>query len=335
MKRTISNGGDAGRNADAGQAAATRKRIESNVCDAGRNADAGQAAATLKRKISNVGDGIGDGDGAGFTCRALDEGGLGFVVKDSIRTAIGCVGCSHRNRSQAAAIRKCIDSNACDAGRNADTGQAAATIKRNAPNACDAGRNSDAGQATATRKRISSNGGDGIGDGDGAGFTCRALDEGGLRFVVKDVIRTAIVRVSCSHRNRSQAAAIRKRRGFNPCDAGRNADAGQAAATRKRKIFNACDAGRDGDAGQATATLKRTIFNGGDGIGDGDGAGFTCRALDEGGLGFVVKDSIRTAIVRVGWIHANAGQAAAIIKRRGSNACDAGRDGDAGQGEGV
>ncbi len=88
MKRTISNGGDAGRNADAGQAAATSKRIESNVCDAGRDGDAGQAAATLKRKISNVGDGIGDGDGAGFTCRALNQGGQGFVVKDAIRTAI-------------------------------------------------------------------------------------------------------------------------------------------------------------------------------------------------------------------------------------------------------
>ena len=134
MKRTISNGGDAGRNADAGQAAATRKRIESNVCDAGRNADAGQAAATLKRKISNVGDGIGDGDGAGFTCRALDEGGLGFVVKDSIRTAIVRVGCSHRNRSQATAIHKRIGFNASDAGRNGDAGQTGHIRKCPEPN---------------------------------------------------------------------------------------------------------------------------------------------------------------------------------------------------------
>ena len=208
-------------------------------------------------------------------------------------------------------------------------------MKRSAPNASDAGRNADAGQATATLKRRAPNASDGIGDGDGAGFTCRALDEGGLRFVIKDAICTAIVRVGCSHRNRSQAAAIHKRTISNGGDAGRNADAGQAAATRKRIESNPCDAGRNADAGQAAATLKRKISNVGDGIGDGDGAGFTCRALDEGGLGFVVKDSIRTAIGRVGWIHANAGQAAAIIKRRGSNACDAGRDGDAGQGEGV
>ena len=250
MKRTISNGGDAGRNANAGQAAATRKRIVPDAGDAGRNADAGQAAATLKRKISNVGDGIGDGDGAGFTYRALDEAGLGFVVKDAICTAIVWVSCIHRNRSQAAAIRKRIESNASDAGRNADTGQAAATIKRNVPNACDAGRDGDAGQAAATLKRI---------------------------------------------------------------------------------VPNTSDAGRNADAGQAAATLKRKISNVGDGIGDGDGAGFTCRALDEGGLGFVIKDAICTAIVRVSCIHRNRSQAAAIRKRIGSNASDAGRNGDAGQ----
>ena len=227
MKRTISNGGDAGRNADAGQAAATRKRIESNVCDAGRNADAGQAAATLKRKISNVGDGIGDGDGAGFTYRALDEAGLGFVVKDAICTAIVWVSCIHRNRSQAAAIRKRIESNASDAGRNADTGQAAATIKRNVPNACDAGRDGDAGQAAATLKRRAPNAGDGIGDGDGTGFTLWTLDEGGLRFVIKDAICTAIVWVVSIHRNRSQVIATRYCIGSNAGDAGRNADAGQ------------------------------------------------------------------------------------------------------------
>jgi len=123
--------------------------------------------------------------------------------------------------------------NASDAGRNADAGQATATLKRRAPNASDGIRNYDAGQAGATLKRRAPNASDGIGDGDGAGFTCRALDEGGLRFVIKDAICTAIVRVSCIHRNRSQAAAIHKRIESNACDAGRNSDAGQTGHIRK------------------------------------------------------------------------------------------------------
>ena len=113
------------------------KRTAPNASDAGRDGDACQAAATLKRTISNVGDGIGDGDGAGFTCRALDEGGLRFVIKDAICTAIVRVSCIHRNRSQAAAIHKRIESNACDAGRDAHAGQAAATRKRIVPDAGD------------------------------------------------------------------------------------------------------------------------------------------------------------------------------------------------------
>ena len=246
------------------------KRSVPNASDAGRNADAGQATATLKRRAPNASDGIGDGDGAGFTCRALDEGGLRFVIKDAICTAIVRVSCIHRNRSQAAAIHKRTISNGGDAGRNADAGQAAATIKRIESNVCDAGRNADAGQAAATLKRKISNVGDGIGDGDGAGFTYRALDEAGLGFVVKDSIRTAIGRVGCSHRNRSQAAAIRKRIESNASDAGRNADTGQAAATIKRNVPNACDAGRNVDAGQAAATLKRIVPNTSDAGRNGD-----------------------------------------------------------------
>jgi len=53
------------------------------------------------------------------------------------------------------------------------------------------------------------------------------LDEGGLRFVIKDAICTAIVRVSCIHRNRSQDTATLKRTISNGGDAGRDADAGQ------------------------------------------------------------------------------------------------------------
>ena len=220
--------------------------------------------------------------------------------------------------------------NASDAGRNADAGQATATLKRRAPNASDGIRNYDAGQAGATLKRRAPNASDGIGDGDGAGFTCRALDEGGLRFVIKDAICTAIVRVSCIHRNRSQAAAIRKRRGSNASDAGRNADVGQAAATLKRTVPNTSDAGRDGDAGQA-AVRERIISNVGDGIGDGDGTGFTLWTLDEGGLRFVIKDSICTAIVWVVSIHRNRSKVIATRYCIGSNACNACRDGDAGQ----
>ena len=175
-------------------------------------------------------------------------------------------------------------------------------MKRTVPDAGDAGRDANAGQAVAARKRIVSDGGDGIGDGDGTGFTSRALDEGGLRFIIKDAISTAIVRVSCIHRNQSQAAAIRKRIESNACDAGRNADVGQAAATLKRTVPNTSDAGRNDDAGQA-AVRERTISNGGDGIGDGDGTGFTLWALNQGGLGFVIKDAISTAIVRVSCIH--------------------------------
>ena len=70
MKRTVPNAGDAGRDADAGQAVAIGKRIISNAGDAGRNGNAGQAAAARKRIISNGGDGTGDADGTGFTIRA-------------------------------------------------------------------------------------------------------------------------------------------------------------------------------------------------------------------------------------------------------------------------
>ena len=107
---------------------------------------------------------------------------MSFIIQNTIYTAVICIGWIHANAGQAAATRK-------------------RTVSiHGAPNACDAGRDADAGQAAATRKRIISNAGDGTGDGDGTGFTCRALDQGSLGFIIKNTIRTAaIVRVGCIH----------------------------------------------------------------------------------------------------------------------------------------
>ena len=87
-----------------------------------------------------------------------------------------------------------------------------------------------------------------------------------------------------------------------------HANAGQASATRKCKVLYAGDAGRNGD-----------------------GTGFACWPLNEIALDFVIQNPITTAVIFIVWIHANAGQATAIIKRIVSNAGDASRDGDAGQ----
>ena len=227
---------------------------------------------------------------------------MSFIIQNTIYTAVICIGWIHANAGQAAATRK-------------------RTVSiHGAPNACDAGRDADAGQAAATRKRIGSDACDGIGDGEGTGFTCRVLNQGGLGFVIQNTIYTAVIRIAWIHANAGQAAATRKRIVSDAGDAGRNGDAGQAAAIGKRIISNGGDAGRDADAGQAVAIrkrivpnagdagrdnnigqaaaiIKRIISNGGDGIGDGDGTGFTCRALDQGGLGFVVEDATRTAII--------------------------------------
>ena len=187
----------------------------------------------------------------------MDQGGLGFVIKDAISTAIVRVGYIHANAGQAAAFRKC-------------------TVIDN---------------------------GDAVRYRDGAGFTCWALDELGLEFVIQNSIYTAVICIGWIHANTGQTAAIRKCTVLNFGHACRNGDAGQTVATRKRRVPDVGNACRNGDAGQTAAIIKRIISNGGDGTGDGDGTGFTCRALNQDGLGFVVKDAISTAIVRVGCIH--------------------------------
>ena len=83
----------------------------------------------MKRRAPNASDGIGDGDGAGFTCRALDEGGLRFVIKDAICTAIVRVSCNHGDCRQAGAITKSTRTDAGNGARYRDTRQAGAMPK--------------------------------------------------------------------------------------------------------------------------------------------------------------------------------------------------------------
>jgi len=155
-----------------------------------------QAAATTKRTVTNIGDAGRNGDRTGFALWALNQGGLSFVIQNSIYTSVICITRFNSYCSQTAAARKCEISNAGDAGRDGDAGQAVATRKRTVTNTGDAGRNGDADQAAAIRKRIIPNAsdtianghtgqssairkrtepdaGDGVRNGDRTGFACR------------------------------------------------------------------------------------------------------------------------------------------------------------------
>ena len=55
-----------------------------NAGDAIRNGDAGQAAATLKGSVSNAGDAARNRNGTGFASWASNEGGLIFTIQNPI-----------------------------------------------------------------------------------------------------------------------------------------------------------------------------------------------------------------------------------------------------------
>ena len=180
-------------------------------------------------------------------------------------------------------------------------------MERTASDASDTTTYRDAGQAAASIKRIAADAGDGVGDGEGAGFSTRALNEGSLQFVIKDTIGATIIRVGCIHRNRSQATATTKHPASDAGDATTYRDASETGATLERTASDTSDgvgngdtakagtaiesclidggnAGRYGDAGKAAAAIKRIVTDGGDAVGDDNGSSFTFWALDDGGL---------------------------------------------------
>ena len=134
LKGLGGNSGDGVGYGEASQSAAVRKRLDTNGGDTVADANAGQAAATRKCIGPDAGDAGRNGDGSGFTTRALDEGGYELVIQNPIYAAVICIGCTHANAGQAVATPKSIYPYAGDARRDADAGQAAAISKRISPN---------------------------------------------------------------------------------------------------------------------------------------------------------------------------------------------------------
>ena len=118
--------GEVIRQSNAGQTAATIKRIGPNACNTIRNGDAGQAAATIKRIITE----------------AVDAGRNG-------------------DAGQTAATLKRIAPDAGDAAGNGDTSQATATIKHRVPDAGNGARYRDTRNSCFVSKRIGADAGDG------------------------------------------------------------------------------------------------------------------------------------------------------------------------------
>ena len=85
MKRLIPNAGNAAGDGYANQTAAILKRPVPNAGNATTNGDAGQASTILKRIVSDAGNTVRYNEkGSGFAQWVLDEGGLSFIIQDTI-----------------------------------------------------------------------------------------------------------------------------------------------------------------------------------------------------------------------------------------------------------
>ena len=235
------------------------------------------------------------------------------------------------------------DSNVCQLG----------VIEGVVTNAGEAARQRDTGQAAARGEGEIANGDDAAGNDVASRFAARILNERRLQLVEQHAGQTAIKRVGWIHRDREQAAATRKRKTADAGDAAADHGVGQARALSESvisdagdavgdrnvrqagviegEIANGDDAARQRDTGQAAARGEGGIANGDDAARNGVASRFAARILNERRLALVEQHAGQTAIKRVGWIHRDREQAAAIRKHTTADAGDAAADHGVGQ----
>ena len=83
MERTVPDAGEGVRQSNARYARAILKRITPDARDAVGYRDA-RKKGIIKRTGPDARDAGGDGESTSYACRALDEGGLSFIIYNAI-----------------------------------------------------------------------------------------------------------------------------------------------------------------------------------------------------------------------------------------------------------